>query len=481
MRSRSLTALSAVGLSCASAGSPTSGGAPLPGGQDRPAPLLVGESSLGSLRARKWRLSNGLEVILVPDPTATSVAYMTWLRVGSRHEDADNGQTGLAHLFEHLMFTQSGDQPGPGEFDRRMEEAGAATNAMTAHDFTAYIDQVPASALPLAIRLEADRLVNLQLGEEQVRTERDVVVEERLGSVDDSVDGTLEEMLYSRAFERHPYRFPVIGRMEDIRGVSTDTARAFYRTHYAPNNAVLVVAGRFDADALLAAVDAGYGRLHPSTALARHEIAPESPLARPVRVAIERPVPADRLLLGFPAPALGATDRAAFEVLDEILTGGPSARLHRRLVIESAMASSVDGGPSASKDPGLYSLWVQMRRGHLAAEAESAVSSEIEALLLRGLAEGELDKAKNRLETAFWRALASSEGKATQLGEFEVVTGSFENLMARATQIAAVTGEDVRAAVSAYLATPRRAVLVAHPAEKAPARPSPASPVVPSP
>jgi zinc protease len=466
MRRKScLAALSLVGVSCATVGAP-GGSRSTSGARRGEGPSLVSESALGPLMARKWRLGNGLEVILLPDAAATSVAFMTWFRVGSRHEDADAGETGLAHLFEHLMFTQTTSAKAPGEFDRHMEEAGANTNAMTYYDFTAYIDEVPPEATAIAVRMEADRMVNLALSDEQVRTERDVVAEERLGAVEDSVDGSLDELLYGQSFRSHPYKYPVIGRMADIKAVTRDKATNFYRTYYAPNNAVLVVAGRFDPEQLLAEIAARYGDIPASADLPKETSRPERAPAAPVRHEIERPVPADRLAIGFPGPALGGNDRAAFEVLDEILTGGPSARLYRRLVSQGQIASSVDGSAASTRDPALYTLWIQMRRGHKAEAAETVVSEELGALAKTAVTPADLDKAKNRIETAFWRVLASSEGKASQLGEFDVVTGDYRHLFKRADEIRAVTADDVRRAAADYLTGPR-AVMIARPKAEA--------------
>ena len=171
----------------------------------------------------KWRLDNGLEVVLLPDPQATAVSYTTWFRVGSRNEDATAGETGLAHLFEHLMFTQTKNAP-PNAFDTQMEAVGGSSNAMTYYDFTAYVDDVPPAEVATAVRLEADRMVNLDLRKKQVETERDVVAEERLSSVEDSVDGILDELMYQQAFKKHPYRWPVIGLMKDIKAFTQANA-----------------------------------------------------------------------------------------------------------------------------------------------------------------------------------------------------------------------------------------------------------------
>jgi zinc protease len=160
----------------------------------------VASASLGALTATKWRLPNGLEVVLVPDPHATSVSYTTWFRVGSRNENERAGETGLAHLFEHLMFTQTKTMAAD-EFDRVIEAAGGNSNAMTYYDFTAYVDDLPPQELALAARLESDRMTNLDLRKRQIDTERDVVVEERLSAVEDSVDGTMDELLFKQAFK----------------------------------------------------------------------------------------------------------------------------------------------------------------------------------------------------------------------------------------------------------------------------------------
>src|SRR5688572_9959750 len=257
-----LLAVSLLGISCASAA--RTGGFPFNVIRKVKAaspPVLVSRAQLGSVSVSKYRLGNGLQVILAPDPSATSVAYTTWYRVGSRHENAAAGETGLAHLFEHLMFTQTKGAKEAGDFDRRMEEVGGNVNAMTSYDFTAYTDDMPPDALPLAISMEADRMVNLALTKKQLETEREVVVEERLSTVEDSVEGLLDEMMHLEAFKSHPYRFPVIGLMKDIKGVTTEKALGFYRTYYAPNNALVVVAGKLDETATLAAIDKAYGAL----------------------------------------------------------------------------------------------------------------------------------------------------------------------------------------------------------------------------
>jgi zinc protease len=425
-------------------------------------PTLIARATLGALSASKWRLPSGLELVLLPDPTATSVCYMTWYRVGSRNEDEAAGETGLAHLFEHLMFTQTANEP-EGEFDRTIEQVGGNANAMTYYDFTAYVDEVPPGELAVAVRLEADRMLNLDLRKRQVDNERDVVAEERLASVEDSVDGTLDELMYKQAFKTHPYHWPVIGWMKDIKAITRERAVAFYKRFYAPNNAVVVVAGRFEEQAALDLCARAYGGLAPSTTLPPDQARPERAPAAELRTTLVRPVPADRLVVGFRAPGLGDADRAAYDVTNEILTGGPSSRLYRRLVVDEALASSVEGDVAQTKDPGLYALWVQMTKGHVAEQAERRVLEAAADLAARPVSAAELGKAKARLETELWQKLGSSHGRAELLGQFEVAAGDFRRLFARAAEYAAVTAADVQRIAAGYLASGARSVVIARP------------------
>jgi zinc protease len=420
----------------------------------------VARAQLGPLSVSKWSLPNGLSIVLAPDPTATSVSYMTWFRVGSRDENEVAGETGLAHLFEHLMFTQTRNHP-VGEFDRAIEAAGGNSNAMTYYDFTAYMNDVPPAELAVAVRLEADRIVNLDLRKRQVDNERDVVVEERLSSVEDSVDGVLDELMYKQAFKTHPYRWPVIGWMKDIKAVTPEKAVAFYRRFYAPDNAIVVVAGRFDEAKALELVSEAYGGIPASPGTPRPEVKPELAPAAEVRSVIVRPVPADRLAIGFPAPALGDADRAAYEIIAELLAGGPSARLQRELVVDKALASSVHGDVAPTKDPGLFALWIQMTKGHTAEEAEARVRAAVGDLVGRPVVPAELAKAQARVETAFWRELGSSHGRAERLGAFEIAAGDFRRAFARGDELARVTVSDVQRVATKYLARGARSVVVA--------------------
>jgi len=454
----------APGKPGARAGAGAASGAAAAGGDAGPPPVEVARAAFGRLTAVKWRLDNGLEVVLAPDPQATTVSYQTWFRVGSRNENEPAGETGLAHLFEHLMFTQTKNTP-EGGFDRAMEAAGASANAMTSYDFTAYVDDVPPGELAVAVRLEADRMLNLDLRRNQVETERDVVIEERLASVEDSVDGTLEELLFKQAFKAHPYRWPVIGWMKDIKAVTRDKAVAFYRRFYAPGNAVVVLAGKFDAAAALDLLARSYGPLPASEPPPPDGSTPERAPAAEVRATLLRPVPADRLVVGFPAPSLGDPDRAAYEVAAEILAGGPSSQLPRTLIVDKQWASSVRGDVAPTRDPALYSIWVQMTKGHTAEEAERVIVDATAALVARPVAAAQLSTAAASLETELLRQLSSSHGRAEALGQFEVAGGGFARLYERTGEYARVSADDVRRVATKYFAGGARSVVIARPGQ----------------
>src|SRR5690606_31356330 len=268
---------------------------------------------------------------------APIVAYHTWFRVGSRHER--EGKTGLAHLFEHLMFNEVEGRRA-GEFDRLLEEAGAESNASTWLDWTQYNISVPRDQLGLVIGLEAERMWRLVLREPQVTSEKEVVANERRYRVEDDVEGSVSETLWATAFSRHAYRAPTIGWMEDIQGFTTEDCAEFYRTYYAPNNATVVVVGDVTAARLLPRIVAAYGEIAPST-LPLEDVQPEPPQLEERRREVIKPTATEKAVLGYHGPAFGDYDHPILSLLTEILFGGRASRLHQRLIRELEIASDV--------------------------------------------------------------------------------------------------------------------------------------------
>ncbi len=422
--------------------------------------MLVNRHPFGTgLTIEKHALENGLHIILLRDPSAPVISYHTWYRVGSRHEQ--EGRTGIAHLFEHLMFNQT-ENLAAGEFDRLMESAGGDTNAATWVDWTYYRDNLPASKLGLAVKLEADRMQHLTLTDAQVESEREVVANERRFRVDDDVEGFLSEELFKLAFARHPYHHPTIGWMSDIHAISTDDARRFYRTFYAPNNAVLVVAGDFAPEAALEAIERHYGGI-PSSTIPEASVAAEPAQAVERRARFAKPVAADRVLFAYKAPAQGDPEWLPLLFAQELLLGGASSRLYRKLVIVDEAAAGAQGMVAPFRDPGVYEIVVSMKRGRSAAEAEAALDAEVARLIEQPIPAAEMDKVRNRMETDFWDNLETADGKAEALGHYETTLGDYRRLFEVAARVQAITAEDVRRAAEAWLRKEQRTVVVAEP------------------
>ena len=285
-----------------------------------------------SMRVERFVFGNGLRVLVLEDHTAPVICLQTWFGVGSRHEK--DGKTGIAHLFEHLMFGET-ETTAHGAYDRMLEEAGAETNAATYLDWTFYHTNLPAEALELSLRLEANRMANLVLREPQVASEKEVVANERRQRVDDDVDGAVNEMLYKEAFREHGYRHPTIGWMEDILGFTTEDCVSFYKTYYSPNNATMVIVGDVKTGQVLKLLQEKYGHMAPAE-IPVEDVHPEPPQVEERRLSTTKPTPTPKVAIGYKCPALGDFDHAPLLLLNEILFGGRSSRVHRELVIYAA-------------------------------------------------------------------------------------------------------------------------------------------------
>ncbi|MDQ3369291.1 MAG: insulinase family protein [Myxococcota bacterium] len=422
---------------------------------------LEAEAPVGrGVMARRFRLGNGLGLITAVDRRSPIVALQTWYRVGSRHERP--GATGMAHLFEHLMFGQTQSLP-PGEFDRLVERTGGESNAATWVDWTYYRLSLPTRDLALGVKLEAERMQHLVLEHTPVESERDVVTNERRERVEDDVDGWLDEQLMAQAFTLHPYRWPTIGWMEDIRALSLPDIQAFYKTWYAPNSATIVCCGDFEEAALLELVAQHYGGIEPGTLPAEtgRLVEPEQTRERVVRA--PKPIATDRLLVGYKAPGQDDPDWAVLEIVATLLAGCPSARLYRRLVIEGEVASSVDAQLTPFRDPSLMRLAVTAARGHSADEILGIVDQELQLMVDKPPLAVEVEKAKALAETDFWSSLVDIDGRAEALGHYETALGDFRKVNTLAERLAAVTPEDVARVIKHYLRPERRTIVVATP------------------
>jgi zinc protease len=399
------------------------------------------------LNIEHYELGNGLRVLLVSDESAPVVAYHTWFRVGSR--DERQGKTGIAHLFEHLMFNETESLP-KGEFDRRLEAVGAESNASTWVDYTQYNIAAPSRELPLLIEIEADRMQNLVLREPQVESEKEVVANERRYRVDDDVEGAMSETLWSNAFSTHPYHWPTIGWMEDILAFTTEDCAQFYRTFYAPNNATLVLVGDFSHQDALTRISKAYGAIAPSNR-PKPTYPKEGAQTEARQVVLTKPTATEKVSIGYRAPALSERDHIVGQMLCEVLSGGRASRLYRKLIREMELASEVRVSITPFSDPGLFEVYASGREGIAAEALIELINSELELLRRDGVTQAELDRAQSRFELGLLHGLETADGKANTIGFYDCLLQQPGAAFDRMQECAKVTPADVQRVARTYL------------------------------
>lgn len=417
--------------------------------------LIAGNASARELEVFETTLDNGLKVLLFEEHKAPVVTFHIWYRVGSRNEQL--GRTGLAHLTEHMMFKGTA-RIGGREFSQIIRRNGGQDNAFTSQDYTGYFVTLAADRIHLPLELEPDRMVNLVLDPDEVARERSVVMEERRLRTEDDPNSSLWEEVEAAAFKAHPYGNPVIGWMEEIQQLNREDVRTFYRTYYAPNNAVVVVVGHFDREKLLPKIREAFGGI------------PRGPEPRPVR-SVEPPQLGERrvvlrrqdaqlasVVAAYHVPNLTDPDSYALDVLEVILAGGKSARLHRQLVYEKQLALSAGALYSrVAADPELITLFATPAPGKPTEEVEQALYDEIERLKTELVSSRELQKAKNQIEASFIFSQDSIFSLARQIAAYEVVAG-WQYWKAYVPGIRAVTPEDVQQIVKKYFTVENRTV-----------------------
>ncbi len=412
-----------------------------------------------------FRLANGLEVVVITNMRAPIVTHMVWYHVGSG--DEPRGKSGVAHYLEHLMFKGT-DQIKPGEFSRTIARNGGRDNAFTTHDYTGYYQDVASDRLALVMRLEADRMANLRLGDEVARPELDVVLEERRTRTDNHPAALLYEQVQASLFVHHPYGIPVIGWEHEIRGLDYRDALDFYRTWYAPNNATLVVAGAVAADEVRSLAEQYYGPIPARPVSARVRVA-EPPHVAAVRLEmtsdrVRQPSWSRRYLA--PSHHAGDTRHAyPLEVLTEILGGGETSRLNRSLVVDQQLAASAGADYDATRlDLGSFVIYASPRPGRDLGALERAVEAEVKRVREDGVTDDEVARAKLRLQAATIYALDSLSTGARTIGAALSTGSTVDDVEAWPDRIGAVTPEQVREAAGAVLRNDRAVTSVLKPA-----------------
>ena len=410
----------------------------------------------GSMEVQRFVLPNGLKLLVLEDSSSPTFAYQTWFRVGSRDEAVK--YTGLAHLFEHLMFKGTKSLP-EGQLDRLLEQAGAeGENAFTSRDYTAYVQELPKDKLDLIAKLESDRMVNLVVNDESFKTEREVVQNERRMRNENSPDGLMYQEIFGLAFQKHSYRWPVIGYEEDLNRMSSKEPREFYQNFYAPNHATIVVVGDVNATEVLKTVVKYYGDLkakNPPERIVPRE--PEQTTARHKTLKLN--IQVEKLMVAYPVPAVVHEDIPALEVMRTVLTGGKSSRFSRALV-ETGITTSVDTYDLDDRDPSILVFIANLQRGKKATQAESVMLSEIEKFKHTVISQSELERAKNSLQAQFYDGLSTPGEKANFMGHYESVSDSFRTGVDIFTKISAVTATQIQVVAKKYLNPESRSVVM---------------------
>jgi zinc protease len=405
-----------------------------------------------------FTLDNGMQVVVVTNRRAPVITHHVWYRVGS--SDSPLGKSGLAHFLEHLMFKGTKTLK-TGEFSREVARNGGDENAFTGADYTGYFQTIAKDRLELVMRMEADRMTNLVLDEEEVRLERDVVLEERSMRVDNDPSSRFFEQLNAVQFLHHPYRMPIIGWRHEMESYSREDALAFYRTWYAPNNAILLVAGDIDAAELRPLAERYYGAI-PARAVPDRQRVEEPPQQAARTVTLEDPrVRQPSWLRSYLAPSFssGATEHAyALEVLAEIFGGTSTSRLYRALVIEQKLAATAGAYyQGSSLDLATFRLYASPREGVDLETVEAALDAEVARLAEEPITAAEVERATRRLVAEAVYARDSLAGAVRSFGIALATGRSVEDVESWPERIAAVTAEQVNAA-AAYVLDPERSV-----------------------
>jgi len=415
--------------------------------------LMMPLTVFATASVQEFKLDNGLKLIVQEDHRSPVVVSQVWYRAGSL--DEVNGKTGVAHVLEHMMFKGT-KQVKAGQFSRLIAAAGGKENAFTSTDYTCYFQQLEKSHLPLSFKLEADRMANLQLTDEEFAKEIKVVMEERRWRTDDKPQSKVNEAFQGTVYRAHPYSRPVIGFMNDLENMTAADAREWYHNWYAPNNATLVVVGDVKADEVYQLAKQYFGKLKAKALPVRKpQVEPEQIGER--RTVVKAPAKLPYLLMGYHVPALNdpKTDWEpyALEVLAGVLSGNPAARLNQRLVRESQLAIDASAGYDlmARGHQSVFALDATPSEGKTVAELEAALLQQIEEIKVSGVTTEELDRVKAGVIAADVYKRDSMFYQGMQIGTVETIGFSWKILEDYPNKLRAVTPEQVQAVARKYL------------------------------
>jgi len=460
----SLSLVALVALSAlAFAQEEAAGGATAPAADEASAPTddAAPAGQLASLPIERHQLANGLRVVLSPDRTIPTVAVALYYDVGSRNEV--RGRSGFAHLFEHMMF-QGSANVGKGEHFQLVMNRGGSMNGTTSEDRTNYYETLPSNELALGLWLEADRMKSLAITEENFENQRATVMEERRQRIDNQPYVPSMLRINELAFGDYwPYAHSTIGDMADLEAAPLAAVQEFFDAYYAPNNAVLSIAGDFDPAEALALVRRYFDPIpaRPTPPFEPPELLPQTEERTEVLPDPNAPLPAFHV--AYHIPPSRTPDHYALELLSLILGDGESSRLYQILVKQREILQAIDVSTDDRRGPDLFSFWGVVSEGHAAEEAQQVIYAELARIAQRGITERELEKARNRVRSYFVFGLASNMSRAMRLGEFELYWGDAALLRSEPEAYLAVTAQDIQRVAGTYFEATNRTVLDVQP------------------
>lgn len=392
------------------------------------------------VKFEKFELDNGLRVILNQDLQAPLVAFNVLYNVGSRNEDPH--KTGLAHLFEHLMFT--GTKMAP-DFDTPIQMAGGENNAFTNTDITNYYITLPAENLEIACWLEADRMENLKLGKRNFQVQKKVVLEEFKETTLNKPFGDVWHHISDMCYKVHPYRWPTIGLIpEHVESLEREDVTEFYHSYYHPSNAILSVSGHFDMKEAMRLIRKWFGPLDNKSGIQLRAIAQEETLFSGSQTRVVRAdVPNDGVFVAYKMPGREHMDYYAFDLLSDILGRGRSARMHQHLVKEASIFSNATAYITGTVDPGLFVLEGNLMSNHSPESGLEAIEKELDLLRNEKIPDDELEKLKNKMESSIFFSETSIANKAMNLAQYELL-GNADMINEQIELYRKVTVEDIK-------------------------------------
>ncbi|HEY4564505.1 MAG TPA: pitrilysin family protein [Thermoanaerobaculia bacterium] len=408
------------------------------------------------LEVREHKLANGLDLLMYEDHSVPAATVQLWYHVGSK--DEKKGRSGFAHLFEHLMFKGSA-HVGPEEHKNFISSIGGRYNATTDFDRTLYFESFPSNYLERVLWMEADRMSSLNVSEENFKSERDVVKEERRLRVDNPPFGRLFEVVLEKTFTTHPYKIEPIGSMADLDAATIQDVRDFHSLYYVPNNATLVVAGDLDPEAVIRWTEQYFGPIPKGRPIPRD--IPKEPAQTAGRRAVDyhpnSPLPA--VVITCHIPQAGSPDSYALQVASNILSAGESSRLYKRMVYEKQMAVAAGGDAILLEDPGVFFFYAILQGGQKPEDGEKELLAEADRLRNEPVAEEELVKAKNQIIAGLVFGRQTAQDKADAIGYAKVILNDESYVNRQLAELQKVTAADVRRVARTYFTPENRTVV----------------------